>query len=130
MKKIKIGLAALLLLLCIGMIALQSDWGKTLAQNFLVDALTESGYKVEIGQFKGTVPHAIDLKDVHIESETLSISVDSLTTRLSLLGLLKKELLFTDVKANGISWQIKPGPAPTFGKGKGLSFAIRGSISS
>jgi len=125
MKLLKFSLLFLLLLAAIGMLALQSDWGKGLAKKFLSDALEESGYRVEIGQFAGTIPHAIDLKNVKIESDSLSIAIDSLDTRLSLLALLKKELLFTNVKASGLSWQLKPGATPALGKGKGLSFEIR-----
>ena len=125
MRKIQIAFIALFLLGVIAMLALQSDWGKKMAQQFLLEALAESGYKVEIGQIEGTLPHAIDLKNVKIESDTLDISIDSVETRLSLLGLIKKEILFTDVKASGISYQLKPGALPTFGKGKGLSFAVR-----
>jgi TamB, inner membrane protein subunit of TAM complex len=125
MKKIQIALIAIVLLAVALMLALQSDWARQLAQKFLKDALSESGYKVEIGKFEGTLPHAIDLQDVRIESETLNITIKSLETRISLLALLKKELLFTDVLATGVTYEIKPGRAPTFGKGKGLSFSVR-----
>jgi len=125
MRKIQITLIAIVLFAVSLMLALQSDWARMLAQKFLKDALSESGYKVEIGKFEGTLPHAIDIQNVQIESDTLNISIQSLETKISLLALLKKELLFTNVFATGISYQIKPGAAPTFGKGKGLSFSVR-----
>lgn len=125
MKKLQIALISIFLFAALLMLALQSDWGKELAQKTLLKALSESGYSVEIGKIEGTLPHAIDFKDVKINSDTLSMSIDSLETRLSLLALLKKEILFTDIKANGISWKEKPGTVPSLGKGKGLSFAIR-----
>ena len=125
MRKIQITLIAIVLFAVSLMLALQSEWARMLAQKFLKNALSESGYKVEIGKFEGTLPHAIDLKDVQIDSETLHVSIQSLETRISLLALLKKELLFTNVYASGISYQIKPGTSPTFGKGKGLSFSVR-----
>jgi len=125
MKKLQIAGLALFLIAFIAMLAMQSDWGKRLAQTFLLEALSESGFQVEIGKFEGTFPHAVDLKDVKIESDTLRISIDTLDTRVSLLALLKKELLFTDVSAKGISYRLKPGSTPSFGKGKGLSFSVR-----
>ncbi len=125
MKKLQIALISLFLFGALAMLALQSDWGKVLAQKYLLKALSESGYKIEIGKFEGTLPHAVDFKDVKIESDTLSMSIDSLETRLSLLALLKKEILFTEIKASGISWKEKPGTIPSLGKGDGLSFAVR-----
>lgn len=125
MKKLQIALISIFLFAALLMLALQSDWGKELAQKMLLKALSESGYSVEIGKIEGTLPHAIDFKDVKINSDTLSMSIDSLETRLSLLALLKKEILFNDIKANGISWEEKPGTVPSLGKGTGLYYAIR-----
>src|SRR5262245_37972981 len=117
MKKLQIAILVILLLVTAALLVLQSDWGKGFAQKSLTDALKESGYKVEIGSFEGTLPHAVDFKNVKIESDTLTISIDSLQTRLSLLALLQNELLFTDLKASGITYQIQPGATPSFGQG-------------
>ncbi len=99
---------------------LQSGLAKKIAQNALAEALAESGFTVEIEKIGGTVPFALDLLGVKIKSDAIDISVDSLDTRLSLIGLLKKELLFTEVKARGISWQRKK-PAEI---GKGLPWTL------
>jgi len=125
MKKVFIPLLALFLLLALGIGLLQSGWGKNLARSYLEEALAQSGYTVEIGRFEGTIPHAIDLQNVRVASDALSVSIDSLSTRLSLLALVKKELLFTDLNASGVSWEEKPNAPVRLGKGQGLSFAIR-----
>ncbi|HSX37205.1 MAG TPA: translocation/assembly module TamB [Chlamydiales bacterium] len=91
------------------LLVLQSRWGKDLAVNYLRNALQASGYQAEIDKFSGTVPHAIHLEGVRIVSDHVAISIHSIDMRLSLFALLKKELLFTDVKASDISWETKMG---------------------
>jgi autotransporter translocation and assembly factor TamB len=98
----------------------QSDFGKKIAIDSLKETLQDSGVQVEIGKFEGSFPHNILLTDLHIETAGASISIQTLSARLSLLALLKKEFLFTRLTANGISWQKKPGaPLPM-----NLKFAV------
>ena len=104
--------------------ALQSDFAKNLAQKYLQEALAESGFTIEIDQIEGTIPHAVNLRKVEIKSSSIDISVDSVQTRLSLLGLLKKELIFTELNAKGISWELKEGANNPAGVEKGVSITL------
>ncbi len=124
MKKVKIFLLFLFLSTTALLLLLQTDWSKKLALKYLKDALKESGYQVEIGKIEGTIPHAIDLKQIHIFSDHITLDIDSLETRLSLWALLQRELLFTDATAQGISWKRKTTGDLSLGKGKGLKFEV------
>src|SRR3990167_8034084 len=109
MKKYFIFLTFLLVLIGTGAFLMQSDWSKQMALHFITERVQKSGYKIEITKIEGTFPHALDLSGLKVESETMDISVNSLKIRLSLLSLLKRELLFTDMTAEGITWNVKNG---------------------
>jgi len=126
MKKFKIAIAIVLgifALIAGTMFLIQSSFGQNLGLKYLKEALLESGYQVEIGKIEGTIPHAMELRNIKIHSGNLDISIDSIETRLSLLALLKKELLFSDVKASGITWVEREG-VKTEGLGTGIPFEL------
>ncbi len=122
-KSILIFTAALFLTgLCVAL--LQSNFAKRIAQDYISEALEESGFTIDIGSIEGTIPHAIHLKKVAVRSNALDIFVDSIETRLSLFGLLKKEIIFTEIQAQGISWQAKESAAPPVGVSSGVGIAL------
>jgi hypothetical protein len=107
MKKALVALLILLAVLGIIERLFQSHWGKEIASNLLKESLEDTGFSVAIEKIEGTLPFAMVLKGVSFQSETLSIFIDSLELDLSLLGLLKKELIFTEFKGRGIRWVEK-----------------------
>lgn len=107
MKKISIAIFIAVIFLGVAKIASQSHWGKEIARNLLMESLEDSGFSVNLEKIEGTFPSAIVLKNVQLESDQLSISIESVDASLSLFGLLKKELTFSELKANGITFQQK-----------------------
>jgi autotransporter translocation and assembly factor TamB len=124
MKRLRNIAICLFLLAAIVIFFFQSNWGKAIAIDSLKETLNESGLQVEIGKYEGSFPHAIRLSDVKIESERFFISIETLSARISLFALLKKEFLFTDLTASGIFWQ-KKGEAPlSFARGTERKYAV------
>ncbi len=112
----KVGLTAIGLFVClvVAVEVVQSDWAKEKARALLTDALLESGFQIRIDKMEGNLPQFIKLQGVSIQGKGLDISVRSLETRLSLIRLLKKEVAFTTLNAEGIQWKSIPskeGPA-------------------
>lgn len=107
MKKISIALLILILILGLVEMAIQSHWGKEIARNLLMTSLEDTGFSAKIEKIEGTLPSAIVLKNINLESDQLSISAESLELNLSLFGLLKKELNITKLIAKKISVQEK-----------------------
>ncbi len=124
MKKF-IAILVLVLFILAGAILmlLQTDFAKEYSEKMINDAVQKSGYQVSWDKIEGKFPYAIDLKNLSIESDAFSLKVDTIETRLNLLGLLRNQLLFSDVKGSGIVWQEKEGAA-TFGKGAPISVKV------
>jgi len=126
MKKISIGLLVLLVLLAMGEIVIQSHWVKEITRNFLMEKLEKSGFSVSIEKIEGTFPSAVVLKNIDLQSDQLSLSMESVELNLSLFGLLKKELIFSEFKARGIQFEEKSTPSKIGSKSnQELPFAIK-----
>ncbi len=107
MKILRTSFLLFLILLSAAILALQSDWGKNLALRLFTESLQQAGWKIQVDKIEGNLPHTIVLHHLQATSLTLDLQVERLETRLSLAALLKKEILFTDLQAQGISWQRK-----------------------
>src|SRR3990167_8723331 len=105
MKKIALALLALFVLVSLAALLLQSPWGKGKAIALLNDSLRKSGMIVEVGEIRGSLPHQVELKGVTIHIDGLAITAESLEVRLSLLRLLQRELSFSLVRGDQITWR-------------------------
>lgn len=104
MKKVAIVILSLFFVLAVIAGFLQSPWGKNKVISILTEGMEKSGLKVEIKELKGSFPYRIELKNVEIQSDGLTVTFESLEIHLSLLRLLLKELFFTEIKGNRVSW--------------------------
>jgi hypothetical protein len=104
MKKIVIALLSVFALIAILALALQSPWGTEKAVSLLNEAVKNSGLTVEIGEIQGSLPHLVKLKEVRVTARGFSITFASLEARLSLLRLLKREIAFSLIKGDEVSW--------------------------
>lgn len=125
-KKIVIVILIIFFVLGLAKVAIQSHWGKEIAKNLLVEGLEDSGFSVTLGKIEGTLPSAVVIKNVTLESDQFLLSIDSLEASFSLFGLLKKELAISELKASGIVLTEKENGAKTpFRLKKEIPFAIK-----
>ena len=122
-------LVALFALFGTFVLVMQSSWGRQRMVSMLTEALQDSGWRAEIGEISGTLPHEITLNGVTLESPQGDIvTIQSIKTDLSLFDLLKKEIAFTKFYADGIEW--KPGrekitaPVSENAKNAGIPFIL------
>ena len=125
MKKLQIAGLALFLIACIAMLAMQSDWGNGSLKHSSLEALSESGFQVEIGKFEGTFPHAVDLKDaqnrveyacdLHRHARYAGFPVGASKKRTPLYGCVSERHLLS----------TQAGIHPLFRQRKGLVFSVR-----
>ena len=113
----RLSLAALLFFIAgvAGVEIIQSDWAKEKARAFLVKALNESGFEVSIEKIEGSLPQFIRLQGISIKGPAIELSVRTLEARLSLIRLLKREIAFTSLNAEGIAWNAPPPSLSTEG---------------
>jgi hypothetical protein len=93
-----------------GVEIIQSDWAKEKARLFLVKTLNESGFDVKIEKIEGSLPQFIRIEGISIQGKGIDVSVRILEARLSLIRLLKKEIAFTSLNAEGIAWKTASPP--------------------
>ncbi|MBI5272761.1 MAG: translocation/assembly module TamB [Chlamydiia bacterium] len=110
MKKWLLIFCSLLLLLGGAMLFLQSNRGKAWILALLAHELSKAGVQIQVERVISALPHAIAWEGVVMKSDTVQVSVQSLQARLSLLGLLQREVLFSDVIAAGIAWDAAQNP--------------------
>ncbi len=88
-------------------LAMHTPWGKEKLASFAAKALVQSGWRVEIGQIEGTLPKEVFLRKISLISPRGDeILIESLDAKLSLLRLLKREIAFKTVHAQGIHWNL------------------------
>ncbi len=128
-KKVGLTALALFLLIAVAVEIIQSDWAKDKAKTLLANALLESGFQVEIGKIEGSLPQYIKLESVSIRGKGLAISVRSAEARLSLIRLLKREVAFTTLNAEGIRWKaLSPNAAETAPTASGYLSGLSGGL--
>lgn len=128
MKKLAI-LLGLFFFFFTGFIAfLQSPWAKEQMRLFLAEALQHAGLDVQIEKVEGTFPQTITLQGIEVRKADLTLSVETVKAQVSLLRLIKKELAFNSIQAEGITWKeiLKEKKEEKLGPSleKGTSFPI------
>lgn len=116
MKKLAICLFLLFFVVAGSYAVAQSQIGKQLIQKAITNALEQSDFTVHIERIDGTLPHQINLKEVKLEGRGVEVEIATLKLRPILWRLLKKELAFSDVEAQGVS------------VAKGQPFDFRGKV--
>lgn len=105
-------LLALFSLSGIFLIAMHSRWGQAKILSYLTEALKENGWQASVKEIEGALPNELTLRSIHLQSPGNDvIAIDELQAKISLLRLLKKEIDFTQLRADGIAWT--PGPTST-----------------
>lgn len=103
MKKIGIGLFILFIVVAGIYAVVQSNIGRNYVRNALTQGLESSGFKVQIDQIEGTLPHQINLKGISIQGNGIEMKLKTLSLRPILWRLFKKEMAFNDIHAKEIS---------------------------
>lgn len=126
MKILRSVFLILLILISAALLVLQSDWGKRLSLRLLTESLQQAGWTIKTGKIEGNLPHTLIVHHLEASSAAFSLRVERLETRLALAALLKKELLFTELQAQGVSWQSSG--AKPFSETKALSAIPRRGV--
>lgn len=95
-------------------IVMQSSWGRQKIVALLNESIQESGWRIEIKEYTGSLPNEVLLRNVTIYSPRGDvINIDSIDTQLSIFELLKKEIEFKRFKADHIVWKSKVNVEPS-----------------
>ncbi|MDE3045672.1 MAG: translocation/assembly module TamB [Verrucomicrobiota bacterium] len=126
MKKLGFLLLSLFVLFGIAIGFLESPIGRRFAQTLLINQLQNSGLSIEIGAIEGTLPTSLDFKRVHLQGGPIpEMTIDTLHIELSLSHLLRRQIFFNTITADGVHFGESPSSQTfTFTE---LSFSVQGT---
>lgn len=97
-----IAIAAVLALLLVGVLLVtQTPWGRDQVRSFALERLAgATDGRIEIGRIEGNLLRRVRLVDVTIvdQQERPFLRADTITTRFSLWGLLRRQVVLTDMR--------------------------------
>lgn len=112
MKKIAFILVLFFFLLAIGDGVIQTSWAKKKIIALLQKNLETSGWSVQVENVKRAFPD-IEIEGVTLSSPDFALKFGELKTGISFTRLWRKEIIFTNLKADDVHWEIKQGVEPT-----------------
>ncbi len=123
MKKIATLILILFFLLALIDGVIQSPWAKEKAFSVLQKNLRESGWDVQIDKIEQTFP-TIDLSGVTIIAPEFTLAFGNLKADLSLGRLWKKEIIFSKLIGDNVSWKLTPKSSEEKAPSKASSFLL------
>lgn len=106
MKKIIFGLITILVLIAVVDSVIHSRIVQAQALSLFKESLQKSGWDVNIDRIENTFPR-IKLKGVTLTAPDFELRFGSLDANFSFLRLLKGEIVFKDLEADQVSWNLK-----------------------
>jgi hypothetical protein len=111
MKKIIFVLITFLVLVAIVDSVIHSRIVQSKALSVFKESLQKSGWDVNIESIKSAFPR-LELKNVQIVAPDFEIRFGTLNTVFSFLSLIKGEIVFKDLRADQVSWNLRDGVSP------------------
>lgn len=123
MKKIATIILILFFVLALIDGVIQSPWAKEKAFSTLQKNLRESGWDIQIEKIEQTFP-SIDLVGVTIIAPEFTLAFGTLQADLSLGRLWKREIIFTKLTGDNVTWKLTPKPLEEKTEFKTSSFLL------
>ena len=96
-KTFTIVLITVFLIISLGVLAINSPWGKHKIKSYVISFFNQTGYEIKIDKFLSKSPLDYHLKTIHVKiSDTESIDIDEIKLTLSISSIFFKRKIIID----------------------------------